>query len=287
MIKMMKLRIAPLILAAFTGMALLACAPYVEPVAIPIQPPQLYANAQSTLDSGENQLENLSDQADDLSDQANVVGQEMADAAATQQSITVQNQAASMAEATAQSEAATAAFLSDHLNATQTAQAQVELAARGTLTSQTNATEQAYSLTATTGAALMAAAVQKQDEAEQKARWTTFVVNPVKAVLLALLVLLLIVVGVMFAWRLFQVLEILPRLGLPGDHQHTLLRVDGVIVQPAAAAPPIKQRVLRLLKTSQSPDTPRVEIISPTEPSIVNWITEAEQKLQSGEGMRP
>ncbi len=272
----MKLKIAPLVAAAFSGLALLGCSPYVEPVAMPIQAPQLYADAQSTLDSGENQLENLSDQADALSDQANVVGQEMDDAAATQQSITVQNQAALVAEATSQSEAATAAFLSDLLNATQTAQAQAELA----LISQTNATQQAFSLTATTGAALMAAAAQKQDEAEQKARWTTFVVNPVKAALLILLVVLVVVVGGMFAWRLFQALEIHP----PADHEHTLLRVDGVIVQPAAA--PIKQRVLRLLNTSQSPETPRVEILSPTEPSIINWITEAEQKLRSGEGVQ-
>jgi hypothetical protein len=40
---------------------------------------------------------------------------------------------------------------------------------------------------------------------------------------------------------------------------------------------------LRLLKRAQLPsdEMPQVEIIGSSEPSVTNWITEAEQKLRS------
>jgi len=90
-----------------------------------------------------------------------------------------------------------------------------------------------------------------------------------KVILLTLVVLLLIVGGVMAYQRLMPVLELRLRT-ISRENDSPMLLVDGMFVDPDPSH-------LRL----PSDETPLVEIIGPSEPSISNWITEAEQKLRT------
>ena len=284
------------------AVALLAC----EESAIPagtgsMETPQpVYAAAQATLDFGQSQMEELSHQATvvglnmaqaanaeaqttldynerqmmELAYQATVVSLNMAQAAATQQFITQQTQIAWNTTATAQSQAATATYSAYVLNATQTAQAQAILDVQATHTAQAHATQTAYSLTATPFAALQAHIVRTRNEAERRALWGEFVVTPLKVILLTLVVLLLIVGGVMAYRRLMPVLELRLRT-IWRDNDSPLLLVDGVLVD---SDPPHRL---------PSDETPHVEIVGPSEPSVTNWITEAEQKLRTDGWIQP
>jgi hypothetical protein len=209
-----------------------------------------------------------------LAYQATAVSLNMAQAAATQQFITEQTQMAGNATTTAQSQAATANYSAYIQNVTQTAQAQAILDVQATHTAQANATQTAYSLTATPWAALQADIIRTQNETERRAWWDEFIVTPLKVILLTLVVLLLIVGGVMAYQRLMPVLELRLRT-ISRENDSPMLLVDGMFVDPDPSH-------LRL----PSDETPLVEIIGPSEPSISNWITEAEQKLRTDGRMR-
>ncbi len=220
------------------------------------------AAAQITIDYNQRQLMALSIRGTEI-------GQEMARAAATQQFIAEQTQMAWNATATAQSQAATATYSTYLLNVTQTAQAQALLYIQGTHSAQANATQKAYSLTATPWAAMQADIVRTQNESERRALWEEFVVTPLKVILFTLAALLLIVGGVMAYRRLMPVLELRLRT-ISSNNDSPLLLVDGTIVDAAASHPQLP-----------SDGTPQVEIIGPSEPSVTNWITAAEEKLRS------
>ncbi|RPI32316.1 MAG: hypothetical protein EHM70_09235 [Chloroflexota bacterium] len=276
--------------------------PFADPTATPLpltgfnQAPQ-YSAAQATLAAGQNELMDLShqatavslseDQAANVAAQATLdynqrqlmelsirgteVSQNMAWAAATQQFIAEQTQAVWNASATAQSQAATATYSAYSLNVTQTAQAQAILAIQATHTAQANATQVAYSLTATPWAAIQSDIVRMRNESERRALWGEFVVTPLKVILITLVVLLLIAGGVLAYQRLMPVLELRLRTIWRNDDSPLLL-VDGMVVD--------LDRSPRLPRS----ETPQVEIVGPSEPSVTNWITEAEQKLRADDG---
>ena len=244
--------------------------------------------AQSTRDHHQRQLM-------ELSIQSTMVSQNMAQAAATQEFIVEQTRTAwnatataesSAATATAESSAATATYSAYVLNATQTAQAQAAMDIHATQTAQANATQTAYPLTATPWAAIQADIARTRDEAARRAIWGEFVVTPVKFILSTLIVLLLIVGGVLAYQRLMPVLELRLRTIAHGDgNGGPLLLLDGRIVDSNHR---LTQQGLRLLNPRQLPgdNAVQVEIIDPSEPSVINWITEAEQKLRSAGGIQ-
>jgi hypothetical protein len=257
-----------------------------------------YAAAQTTLVAGQNEIT-------DLSRQATVISMNINQAANAAAQTTVdynqrqlmelsfrgteisQDMAAAAATATAQSQAATATYSAYILNVTQTAQSQAILDVQATHTAQAIATQTAYSLTATPFAALQAEIVRSRNEADRRAWWGEFVVTPLKLIFITLVVILLIVGGVLAYRRLMPVLELRLRT-LPRDNDSSMLLVDGTIVD----APPLRrltQPVLRLLKQPSLPsdEMPQVEIIGPSEPSVTNWITEAEEKLRSDGWIQP
>ena len=218
------------------------------------------AAAQATRDFNQRQLMELSIRATEVS-------QNMARAAATQQFIAGQTQTMWNATATAQSQAATATYSTYILNVTQTVQAQAMLNIQASQTAQVNATQTANSLTATPWAALQADIVRKQDSSDRRAWWGDFVVTPLTVILVTLIVVLLIVGGIMAYRQLMPVVELRLRT-ISRDNDSPLLLVDGMFVD----SNPVYDQLPGEL-------TPQVEIIGPSEPSITNWITEAEQNL--------
>ena len=238
------------------------------------------AAAQSTLEYYQRELM-------ELSIQSTAVSQNMARAAATQQSIQEQTRMAWNAEATAQSQAATATWSATILEVTQTAQAQAILDARVAQTAQANATRTAYSLTATPAAAIQAEMARARYEFERRVLWEEFIVSLMK-LMVPLLVLLFIVGGVIAYWRLLPVLEFRLRHRRGNGNMSPLLLTDGRVVDSDPHYHRGLERLeLRPLRPPQLDETPPVEIIDPSEPSVVNWITEAEHKLRSDRGIQP
>ena len=180
---------------------------------------------------------------------------------------TAQSQAAT---ATAQSQAATATNFAYKLNITQTAQAKAIFDFQATYTAQANATQAAYSLTATPWAAIQANILRTRNEAERRALWGEFVVTPLKLILITLVVLLLIVGGVMAYIRLIPVLELRLRSISRYNERPTLL-VDGRIVDPDPNHRQLSQPGVHLLKHPQLPsdNTPPVKLLAlPTHLSL-------------------
>jgi hypothetical protein len=304
-----------MLILSFMAVALLACDNVTEPLPGSIGTPQPgYDAAQSTLDYGQSQMKELSHQATvvalnmaqaanaaeqatldyhqrqmmELAYQATAVSLNMAQAAATQQFIAEQTQMAGNATATAQSQAATATYSTYVLNVTQTAQAQAMLDVQSTQTAQANATQTAYSLTATPWAAFQADIVRTRNVAERRALWGDYVVTPLKVILSTLVVLLLIVGGMLAYRRLMPVLELRLRT-ISRDNDSPLLLVDGTFVDPDPQNRRLTQRGSRRLIHPRLPSDSaiQVEIIDSSEPSITNWITEAEQKLRSDGWIQP
>jgi hypothetical protein len=314
--KIRRFIVTMLIFAFIAFLALVACESLmVVPESGSIETPQpVYAAAQATLDYGQSHLQELSHQATvvslnmdqaanaaaqttleynqrqlmELSIQSTEVAQNMAWAAATQQSIAEQTQMAWNTTATAQSQAATATYSAYILNVTQTAQAQAVMDIQATHIAQENATLTAYSLTATPWAAIQAEIVRAQNEAERRAWWDEFIVTPLKVILFTLIVVLLIVGGVIAYRRLMPVLELRLRT-ISRDNDNSLLLVDGMIVDSDPPYHQLTQPESRLLNHPQftSDETPQVEIVGPFEPSVTNWITEAEQKLRADGRIQP
>ena len=220
------------------------------------------AAAQTTLEYNQRQLMELSIRATEVS-------QNMARAAATQQLIIVQTQMAWNATATVQSQVATATYAAYLFNFTQTAQAQAMLDIQATYTAQAYATQTAYSLTATPWAVIQADILQSQNETKQRSWWKNFVITPLTVIMLTLVVLLLIVGGVIAYRRLLPALELRLRT-IERDTVNPPYLVDGTMVDADSS-----QQQLA------SNGTPQIEIVGPSEPSVTNWITEAEQELRS------
>jgi hypothetical protein len=239
------------------------------------------AAAQVTIDHHQRQLMELSIRATEVS-------QNVARAAATQHSINEQTQMVWNATATAQSQAATATYSAYILNVTQTAQAQAVLEVQANQSAQANATRAAHSLTATPWAAIQADIARTRNEVERRAWWEEFVVISWKVVLLALVVLLLIVGGVMGYQRLMPVLELRLRT-MSRYNARPFLLVDGRIVDPDPPHLQLVQREMRRLERPRLPsvETPQVEIVGPAEPSVINWVTEAEGKLRTDGRIQP
>lgn len=226
------------------------------------------AAAQSTMDYHQRQLMGLAIQGTEIS-------QNMARAAATQQFITEQTQMVVNATGTTQSQITTATYSAYILSVTQTAQAQEILDVQATRAAQANSTYTAYSLTATPWAAVQSEIVRSRDEANRRALWGEFVVTPLKVILATLVAVLLIVGGVMAYRRLMPVLELGLRSIISRDDYHPLL-VEGTFVD---TAPTYKQ-----LPGDRGV---QIEIIDSSEPSITNWITEAEEELRNFGRIQP
>lgn len=274
--------------------ALSACVEIAQPLTGSVDIPHpAYVAAQSTLDYGQNQMNELSHQATmvaldmvqaanvaeqvtldynqrqmmELAYQATAVSLNMTQAVATQQSITEQTQVAWNMTATAHSQAATATYSAYILYGIQTIEA--------------NATATAHSLTATPFAALQAEIVRARKESDRRALWDEFVVTPLKVSLFTLVVFLLIAGGVLAYRQLMPVLELRLRTITREDNRPYVL-VDGMITDVNSQKNLSSQRRLHLLDHPHpGDDAMQVEIIDPSEPSITNWITEAEQKLRS------
>jgi len=295
-------RIATLLILTFLSLALLACEmDPAAPVIVSFDTPQPYAAAQSTLEYGQRQMEELSHQATmvgwnlaqaanaaeqatleynqrqmmELAYQATAVSLNMAQAAATQQSI-------ANAAAIAQSQAATATYSAYIRNITQTAQAQAILNVRATQTAQAIAALTAIPLTITPLAETQAAILFEQRKYERQSNWGELI-TPLMIILTTLVIVLLIVGGVSAFRRFMPVLEF--RMRNPGENgdQSDLILIDGMIVDLDARHRRLtpSEPNQAYLPQLQDEEMPLVEIIGPSEPSIINWITEAEQKLRA------
>jgi hypothetical protein len=201
----------------------------------------------------------------------------MAGAAATQQFITDQTQMAWEAAVVAQSQAATATYSAYILNLAQSAQ-----------TAEADATLAAYSLTATPWALAQADIARTQEQAERRALWNEFVVTPVTLFLLVLVALLLIAGAVMAYLRLMPVLELRLRTMSRVDRSPLLQAVGRVVDRGSLYRRLIPGKPGRAYLSPLPGSRPaQVEIVDPSEPSVVNWITEAEQKLLTDGWIRP
>ena len=314
---MNKRRIVTILILTFIALTLWACENVPAPVSGSFETPQpanAYAAAQATLDYGQSQIKQLDQQATvvglemaqaaqaaaqstldnnqrqlmELSIQATEVSLNMARAAATQQFIVDQTQMVSNATATAQSQAATATYSAYILSVTQTAQALAVLDVQRTSAAQARDTLRSYSMTATPQAALQAEIVRSRNESNRRAWWGEFVVTPLKLILITLVFLLLILGGVLAYRRLMPVLELRLRT-IWRDNDSPLLLLDGRSLDSASPGRRLPRWGLHLLEPSQPPsdEIPQVEIIDPAEPSVINWITEAEEKLRSDGWIQP
>jgi len=298
-----------LIFASMALVLLAACESVTPPVTGPIETPQyVYAAAQSTLDSGQSQMMELSHQATvvslnmdqaanaaaqttldynrrqlmELSIRGTEVSQNMARAAATQQFITEQTQRAWNAKATAQSQAATSTYSAYILNVTQTAQAQWILDVHTVGTAQAIAALTAIPLTTTPLAETQAAILFQQRKYERQSFWGE-IVTPLKVVLTTLVILLLIVGGVLAFLRFMPVLEFRLRNPRGNGNISPLFLMDGMIMDLVPHHRRLTQREPRqaYLPRLTRGGPAQVEIISPSEPSVARWITEAEQELRN------
>jgi len=306
---MIRRRGTSLLIILFLALGLYACETTTIPMGGYFETPQsIYDAAQATLDYGQSQMNDLAHQATvvglmmdqaasaaeqatldynqqqmmELAYQATMVSLNMAQAAATQQAITEQTQMAGDGISTAESQAATATYSTYVFNVTQTAQAQAILDIHTAHTAQAHATKVAYSLTATPHAAIQAEIVRARNEADRRALWGEFVVTPLTLALLTVVAILLIVGGVLAYQRLMPALEL--RLRTVSRHNDSdLYLLDEVIVDPASPQHGSTTSESRQAESPYHPDheMPQIEIVGPSEPSVVNWIAEAEQKLRS------
>jgi hypothetical protein len=304
-----------LLIFLFLALALVACETTTTPIGGYFETPQpVYDSAQATLDYGQSQMNELAHQATvvglrmdqaanvaeqatldanqrqmmELAYQATMVSLNMAQAAATLQAIAEQTQLAENGISTAQSQAATATYAAYVLNVTQTSQAQAILDVHAAHTAQANATQVAYSLTATPQAAIQVEIARARSEADRRALWGEFVVTPLTLILLTVVAILLIVGGVLAYQRLMPALEYRLRGG-SRQNDSDLYLLDGVIVDPAPAQRRLALSESRQVEVPPLPveEMPLVEIVGPSEASVVNWIAEAEQKLRASGRMQP
>ena len=211
--------------------------------------------AQATVNAGQLRLA-------EIAVQSTQIAQAVADAAATEDAfaastIAAVNATAAALEATATAQAlaafATQSALEAHM--TETAIAQATVAHQATLTAvaqasatvaaataQVAATQTAFPLTATPAALLAAEEVRAQQQADRRANWQAFVLNPLLLGLLALVVLVLLGLMVSAYRRLVPAVEARLR-ALPERHagEGQLLLVDGKVVE----CEPLEDQTLR------------------------------------------
>ena len=167
--------------------------------------------------------------------------------------------------------------------ATQTSEAQAVQATSAMETAQVGATQTAFPLTATPWAAIVAEVLRSQQQADRRANWKAFVLNPLLLALLTLVVLVLLGLAVGTYRRLVPALEMRLRAATRRYRDGSrLLQVDGRIVEcepvdNLRAQPELHQRT-----PSQLPNvgSVHVEIVPSSDPPIDRWIAEAEQQLR-------
>ncbi len=251
--------------------------------------------AQATVNAGEVRLA-------EIAVQSTQIAQAVADAAATEDAfaaftITAVEATATALEATATAQSLTAvstqSVLEAHVTETAIAQATVAYQATQTAvaqasatvaaaTAQVVATQTAFPLTATPAAALVAEAVQAQQQADRRANWQAFVLNPVLLGLLALVIVVLLILAVSAYRRLIPAVEARLR-AIPERHagEGQLLLVDGKVVECELLEDQTLRPELRPQVHAQLPNagSVNVEIVAPSEPPVDYWIAEAEQQL--------
>lgn len=313
--KIISRSILTMLILTFITLALLSCESIYVPVSVSLETPQpLYAAAQSTLVYGQNQLNELSRQATmvglsiaqaenaaeqatldfnqrqlmDLAIRGTEVSQNMAQAAANQQFIIEQTQIVWNATATAQSQAATDTYSRYLLNVTQTAQAQAILSFHASETAQAVSALTAIPLTATPLAETQAAILFQQRKYERQSFWGE-IVTPLKILLTTLIIILLITGGVLAFRRLMPVLEFRLRNPRRYGNLRPLYLMEGKFVDLAAQPNRLTPRNTHRDFLHQPPSDGQalVEILGPDDPSIINWITEAEQKLRANGRTQP
>jgi hypothetical protein len=93
--------------------------------------------------------------------------------------------------------------------------------------------------------------------------------------------------GVIAYRRLMPLLELRLRTVTPYNDRPLVL-MNGVILDPDLPYHQVLQQEFSLQQPRLPGDkTPQVEIIGPSERSIINWIAEAEQKLHSDGWIQP
>jgi hypothetical protein len=321
-------RIAPLVVIIFVALMLFACgagiyatrqnglsrtAGIATPTPFKIgSPDPASANAQATIDAGQNQLSDLSLQATQVSlnmaqaanaaaqstqdvnqlqqlqldHQATVISQEIAHAAATQNVIRQQTKAAKDALADAHSTAAAATQTANRINRALLAQAQVIVDGQVTQTAQAAAALTAYPLTATPLAATQAALLLQQYDREQKA-FVDRIVVPAIPIVAALLFLLLFILVISLVYR-----RVIPsmyprRMRIGRVNANPLVMIDGVIAEHTLPLHPIipSEPTPAALPLLPCEKTVHVEIVTATEAPVAHWIAEVEQQLANEGGL--
>ena len=313
-------QIASLLILTFMALMLFGCANL--PTKVPkfpsapdmIESPNpAYDLAQATMDYGQRQLLDLSQNATqvslnmsqaenaamqstqeynqrqkmDLDYQATVISRNIAQAAATQEFIAQQANMARDATIIAQSIAAAATQSAYLVNVTQTAQAQAILDARVMRTDQAVAALTAYPLTATPFAVTKAALLMKQYDREQRS-FVDQIVVPLIPVL-AILDILLITLGIVFAYRRYLMSTPRPRrlrIARVNTNPIPVVIVDGLFTRHGLQ---LHRTIPSELTPANSPRLPgrnavHVEIVNATEPPVAHWIAEVEHQLANKEG---
>ena len=267
------------------------------------------ASARSTQD--DNQRQKL-----DLDFQATAVSLNMAHAAATQQSLKQQTQMVINATAAVQSSAAAATQSAYQVNVTQTAhaqgildvqtaqaqdlqgtqlmqlvtqtaQAQVNLAAQVVQTDQAVAALTTGPMTATPLAMTQQAGVMQEYAREQQS-FADRVATPLIPVAATLLLLLFVLV-IILAYRRFLPPRPLARRLLPIPATITpnpLMIVDGVAVDRLPSGIPNELTPANPPRLAGE-NIPQVEIVAAAEPPVAHWIAEVESQLDVEEGPLP
>jgi hypothetical protein len=315
-------RIAPLVIIIFVALMLFVCGagiyavrrPGLSPttsIATPTpgkigSPDPASANAQATIDAGQNQLLdpslkatqvslNMSQAADAaaqstqeynqqqqllLDHQATVISINIAHAAATQDAIRQQTKTAKDAIAAAHSTAEAATAAANQVNLALIAQAQVIVDAETTQTAQAAAALTAYPLTATPLAATQAALLMQQYDREQKA-FLDRIVSPAIPFVAAILFLLVFILVISLVYRRVMPSLWTRRLRIGHVNAYPPVMIDGVLAEHTL---PLHQIISSEPTPAALPMLPcektaHVEIVNATEAPVAHWIAEVEQQM--------
>jgi hypothetical protein len=320
-------RIAPLVIIILVALMLFACVagiyatrPHLSPttsLATPTpgkigSPDPASANAQATIEAGQNQLLDLSLKATQVSlnmsqaanaaaqstqeynqqqqllldHQATVISKNIAHAAATQDVIRQQTKSAKDAVANAQRTAAAATAAANRVNLALIAQAQVIVDGETTQTAQSAAALTAYPLTATPLAATQAALLLQQYDREQKA-FVDRIVSPAIPIVAIILLLLVFILVISLVYRRVMPSLWTHRLRIGRVNAYPPVMIDGVLAEHAL---PLHQIIPSEPTPAAFPmlpceNTVHVEIVTATEAPVAHWIAEVEQQLANAGGL--
>ncbi len=264
-------RIAPLVIIILVALMLFACGagiyatrPHLSTttsLATPTpgkigSPDPASANAQATIDAGQNQLLDLSLKATQVSlnmaqaadaaaqstqeynqqqqllldHQATLISLNIVHAAATQDAVRQQTKSAKDALAASRSTAAAATAAANRVNLALIAQAQVIVDARTTQTAQAAAALTAYPLTATPLAATQAALLMQQYDREQKA-FLDRIVSPAIPLVAGILFLLVFILVISLVYRRVMPAVWTRRLRIGHVNAYPPVMIDGVMAE--------------------------------------------------------